>query len=96
MKSFEHEYLLDTQITHQLLSSVRMIGEYRGRQALYAEQSPEVLETLKRAAIIQSTESSNRIEGITAEHGRIEKLVLKKNNSAKPPGTGDQNPGAAS
>jgi len=78
MKSFEHEYLLDTQITHQLLSSVRMIGEYRGRQALYAEQSPEVLETLKRAAIIQSTESSNRIEGITAEHGRIEKLVLKK------------------
>jgi Fic family protein len=78
MKSFEHDYLLDTPISHQLLSSVRMIGEYRGRQRLYREQSPEVLETLKRAAIIQSAESSNRIEGITAERGRIEKLVLEK------------------
>jgi len=78
MKSFEHDYLLDMPISHQLLSSVRMLGEYRGRQTLYGEQSPEVLDTLKRAAIIQSTESSNRIEGITAQHGRIEKLVLDK------------------
>lgn len=52
MKSFEHDYLLETPISHQFLSSVRMLGEFRGRQALYAEQSPEVLETLKRAAII--------------------------------------------
>jgi Fic family protein len=78
MKSFEHDYLLDTPISHRLLSSVRLIGEYRGRQTLYSEQSPEVLDTLKRAAIIQSTESSNRIEGITAEHGRMEKLVIDK------------------
>ena len=78
MKSFEHDYLLDMPISHQLLSSVRMVGEYRGRQTLYSEQSPEVLDTLKRAAIIQSTESSNRIEGIIAEHGRIEKLILDK------------------
>jgi Fic family protein len=78
MKSFEHDRLFDTPISHQLLSSVRMLGEYRGRQSLYTEQSPEILATLKRAAIIQSTESSNRIEGITAEHGRIEKLVFEK------------------
>jgi hypothetical protein len=49
MKSFEHDYLLDMPISHQLLSSVRLIGEYRGRQTLYSEQSPEVLDTLKRA-----------------------------------------------
>ncbi|MGB7568546.1 MAG: Fic family protein [Chitinivibrionales bacterium] len=78
MKSFEHDYLLDTPISHQLLSSVRLLGEYRGRQMLYREQSPEVLETLKLAAIIQSMESSNRIEGITAGYGRIEKLALEK------------------
>lgn len=87
MKSFEHDYLLDTPISHQLLSSVRMLGEYRGRQTLYGEQSPEVLETLTRAAIIQSAESSNRIEGITAGHGRIEKLVLEK---AKPQDRSEQ------
>lgn len=85
MKSFEHNYLLDTPISHQLLSSVRMLGEYRGRQTLYAEQSPEVLESLKRAAIIQSAESSNRIEGITAARGRIEKLVQEKVKPADRP-----------
>ena len=78
MKSFEHDYLLDTPISHQLLSSVRMLGEFRGRQTLYQEQSPEILETLKRASIIQSTESSNRIEGITAQPDLIEKLALDK------------------
>ncbi len=85
MKSFEHDYLLDIPISHQFLSSVRMLGEYRGRQALYAEQSPEVLESLKRAAIIQSAESSNRIEGITAARGRIEKIVQEKAKPADRP-----------
>jgi Fic family protein len=37
-----------------------------------------VLETLRQAAVIQSTESSNRIEGVTAPHDRIVKLVQKK------------------
>jgi len=87
MKSFEHDYLLDTSVSHQLLSSVRLLGEFRGRQALYAEQSPEVLDTLKRAAIIQSTESSNRIEGITAPHERIERLVA---GNAKPQDRSEQ------
>lgn len=58
--------------------SVRALGEFRGRQALYAEQSPEVLETLRRVAVVQSTESSNRIEGITVAAGRVEALVTRK------------------
>ncbi|MBN1760655.1 MAG: Fic family protein [Chitinispirillaceae bacterium] len=78
MKSFEHDYLLDTPISHAFLANMRFLGECRGRQALYGEQSPEVLETLRRAAIIQSSESSNRIEGITARHSRIEKIVIDK------------------
>jgi Fic family protein len=45
---------------------------------MYSEQSPEVLETLRRVAMIQSTESSNRIEGITVAADRIEPLVTKK------------------
>jgi Fic family protein len=78
MKSFEYDYLFDTPISHGLLNSIGLIREYRGRQTLFKEQSPEVLETLRQAAVIQSTESSNRIEGITAPHDRIEGLVLKK------------------
>jgi Fic family protein len=58
--------------------TLRALGEYRGRQVLYAEQSPEVLETLRRVALIQSTESSNRIEGITVAPGRVDQIVMKK------------------
>lgn len=41
------------------------------------QQTPEVLESLRKTSIIESNESSNRIEGITAPHYRIEALVLK-------------------
>jgi hypothetical protein len=60
MRSFEYDYLLETPISHQQGMTLRALGEYRGRQVLYAEQSPEVLETLRKVAVIQSTESSKR------------------------------------
>src|SRR3990170_8395687 len=78
MRSFEYNYLLETPISHQFLTAIRTIGEFKGRQMLYAEQSPEVLETLRRVAMVQSAESSNRIEGITVSPDRIDGLILKK------------------
>ncbi|MBI2313450.1 MAG: Fic family protein [Betaproteobacteria bacterium] len=81
MKSFEHGYLYEMPVSHGLLATVRALGEFRGREALYSQQSPEVLETLRRTAIVQSVESSNRIEGVTVAPGRIDPLVLKR---AKP------------
>lgn len=81
MRSFEHGYLFEHPLSHSLLMSVRAVGEFRGRQTLYSKQSPEVLETLRRVAMVQSAESSNRIEGITVAADRIRPLVEKK---AKP------------
>ena len=78
MRSFEHGYLFETLISHSLLIAMRALGEFRGRQILYASQSPQVLETLRRVAMIQSTESSNRIEGVTVEPQRIAPLIAKK------------------
>ena len=78
MKSFEPGMLEDMPIRHQLLSIVRKISEYRGKQDLYQRQSPQVLETLRQVALIQSTESSNRIEGVTAPVHRIRSLVERK------------------
>ena len=77
MKSFEHGYLYDMPISHSLVSSMRLLGEFKGREELYTRQSPEVLETLRRTAMVQSVESSNRIEGVTVAAGRIDPLVLK-------------------
>ncbi|MCY2952698.1 MAG: Fic family protein [Planctomycetota bacterium] len=78
MRSFEHGYLLETGISHSLLMTMRLLGEYRGRQNLYTEQFPEVLNTLRQVAVIQSTESSNRIEGINVVPERLAGLVTKK------------------
>lgn len=78
MKSLEPQYLSKLTFKPAQLATLRAIGEYQGKQQLYYQQSPEVLKNLQRVAEIESTESSNRIEGITAPHERIEAIVLKQ------------------
>ena len=52
------------------------IAEAKGRAQLYARQSPQVLKALREMALIQSAESSNRIEGVTVVHDRLRPLVI--------------------
>ncbi len=52
------------------------IAEYKGKQALYMKQSPQILKTLLETALIESAESSNRIEGITIDRVRLKPLVI--------------------
>lgn len=58
-------------------ATLTTLGGFRGRQELFQRQTPEILGALKEAAQVESTESSNRIEGIVAEPDRVEALVLK-------------------
>src|SRR5579871_5090807 len=51
------------------------IAEAKGRQDLYTKQSPQLLQILRAAALIQSVESSNRIEGVTVAPDRLRPLV---------------------
>jgi hypothetical protein len=78
MKSFEPDFIESQPITQNLLRTVRLLGEYKGREELFKQQIPQALETLRQAAIIQSTESSNRLEGITAPLQRIRALMAQK------------------
>jgi len=50
--------------------------EARGQQDLWIRQKPEVLEVLREQAIIQSAESSNRIEGVTIAPNRLRPLLI--------------------
>ena len=59
------------------VTSLTTIAEARGRAALYREQNPSGLETLRQVALIQSTEASNAIENIHAPLARIEALVAE-------------------
>jgi hypothetical protein len=55
--------------------------EARGKQDLWVKQRPEVLAALRDQAMIQSSESSNRIEGVTVSASRLRPLIL---GSARP------------
>src|SRR5262249_17509229 len=59
-------------------SAARVLGgiaQAKGRQELYTRQSPQILKALREAALIQSVESSNRIEGVTVAPDRLRPLV---------------------
>ncbi len=78
MKSFEHRYLQRLPLSMELLRAVGTLREFKGRQELYKRQIPQALDTLRQAAMIQSTESSNRIEGVVAPLKRIQALIAEK------------------
>lgn len=78
MKSLDHGFLQQQAIPIEFAGTLRVLGEYRGKQELFTKQTPQVLNTLKQVAIIQSTESSNRIEGVVVEEKRLKDLLEKK------------------
>ena len=77
MTSFAPRALENLRLGHDVITSIRAIGEGKGKQDLFKERAPEVLENLRQVAIIESTESSNRLEGVTAPRSAIERLVLR-------------------
>ena len=80
MKSLERSFLERQAVPLEFAGTLRLLGEYRGKQELYTRQTPQVLNALKQVAIIQSTESSNRIEGVIVEEKRLKPLLENKAN----------------
>lgn len=78
MKSFINNFLERQTVPLNIAGTLRALGEYRGKQELFAKQMPQILEVLRHIAIIQSVESSNRIEGVVVDNARLEPLVDKK------------------
>ena len=80
MNSLSQKYLSNLSFTADQVSALRSLGECRGRQTLFDRQRPEVLQKLRTVATIESIDSSNRLEGITAPRARIKDLVLHNTN----------------
>lgn len=78
MPSLDPGYLNKLAFGAVEISTIHRLGEARGRQDLFVRQFPEQLEKLRTHAIIESTESSNRIEGVTAAPGRVADLVIRR------------------
>lgn len=77
MSSFHPKVLDSLRLSHDVVGAVRAIGEGKGKQDLFKERAPDVLDNLRQVAIIESTESSNRLEGITLPRTVLERIVRK-------------------
>lgn len=61
-----------------IINLISKIHEYKGKQSYLLDTKKDTLETLLKVAKIESTFSSNKIEGIYTTDKRIEKIVNQK------------------
>ena len=80
MRSFDYGKLADKAWDNDILNLVAKIHEYKGRQDLFVRRKPKPaeLDRLVEIAKIQSTESSNKIEGIITTSTRMKQLFEEK------------------
>ena len=79
MFSLRPAYLGTLAMPPRVAGILRRLGEHKGHQELFRKQAPEMLENLRRVALIESTESSNRLEGIVADNEkRLRALVNER------------------
>lgn len=78
MREFNYSKLLELNIPANMYDLIAKIYEYKGKQEIYVENFSDVLEKMVEVAKIQSTKSSNAIEGISTNDGRLEELMKKK------------------
>jgi Fic family protein len=78
MKTFDYKNKPQELLKADIVGMLTSIHEYKGKQELFIDAHADALTTLLELAKIQSTGSSNRIEGIYTTDKRLEELVKDK------------------
>lgn len=78
MRSFDYVGLKNQKWDSETVAYLAAIHEAKGRQELYLKQKPQELDKLVEIARIQSTETSNEIEGIRTTNTRLKQLLSDK------------------
>ncbi len=78
MRNFDYPKLAERKWDMEVVSYLARIHEYKGKQELFLRQKPAELERLTETAGIQSTEASNRIEGIVTTGTRLRQLFTDR------------------
>ena len=78
MRTFNYSKINEQKWDSELLSLIAAIYKEAGKQEMFLKQRPEELEKLVEIAKVQSTESSNAIEGIVTTNTRIRQIVEDK------------------
>ena len=78
MRSYDYSNKVKELLQPDVVSLLTTIHEYRGKEVLYMEAKQDALTQLMEIAKIQSTDASNRIEGIFTSDERLKKNVMDK------------------
>lgn len=78
MRIFNYKLSYKELLQPDIVKLVSEIHEYKGEQTLFIEAKADTLSQLVEIAKIQSTESSNKIEGIYTSDERLKKIVQDK------------------
>lgn len=74
--NYKNEY--KKLLSPEIVSYLAQIHEMKGQQNLFVEAQKDALAEMLEIAKIQSTEASNRIEGIITTDDRLKKIVMNK------------------
>lgn len=78
MRALNYKTAYRKLLSPEIVSYLAQIHEMKGRQNLFLEAQKDALDDLLEIAKIQSTEASNRIEGIVTTDDRLKKIVMNK------------------
>ena len=78
MRKLNYKAEYQKLLTPEIVSYLAQIHEMKGQQSLFVEAQKDALAELLEIAKIQSTEASNRIEGIITTDDRLKKIVMNK------------------
>ena len=78
MRNYDYQHKWQKLLTPEIVSLLTQIHEYKGEQTLFIEAKADTLTELLEIAKIQSTEASNKIEGIYTSDDRLKSLVINK------------------
>ena len=78
MRNYNYRDKWQKLLTSEIVKKLTLISEYKGEQRLFIEAHKDELKELVEIAKIQSTEASNRIEGIFTADDRLKNLVQEK------------------
>ncbi len=78
MRVFDYKREYKKLLSADIVSLLTSIHEYKGKQFQIANENADVLTQLVEIAKIQSTDASNKIEGISTSDDRLQKIVKEK------------------
>lgn len=78
MRLFDYSEVAKSLLQVNIVNLLSSIHEFKGKQSMFIESKPDILAKMLDIAKVQSTEASNKIEGIFTSNTRLYEIVQHK------------------